>query len=259
MKTKFTLLVIIILLLSCGQRSKKYFKDINTVQDSVIIEEEMIEETIIESSEHASEEYIIEESHEVSGVFSDNNIIVEASTQTQLPNAIIVKPRVNVPKYEMGKLVYNIPSEMIKLETYSVVARISRNLIDITIYEDIVPVVDTTIRTSKTMQVELIDPSGVNFNIISQSATQFIEIDEPTEWVFFVTPLNYGEAKLSIVVSIIKDDNLKQTVYNDDVIVKTTTWLEIKLWFGMYWQWFTVVLLIPLIRWIYNKFSKNEK
>jgi len=258
MKTKFTLLLFIVLLLSCcGTKTNKTGVADSTVQE-VIVDADA--DGVVD---YVDEEpnYAIEESMEVGSPPPDeiSHPRVEASTRPlTLPN-VVVKPMVNVPKYEMGKFVYEIPNEMVKLETYTVRARVSRSLVDVKIYKDIVPVLDTIIRTSETMQVELIDPSGVNFKIVSQSAKQFIDVDEPTEWVFFVTPLNYGESKLSIVVSIIKDGNLKQTVYNGDVIVKTTTWLEIKLWFGNYWQWFTVVLLIPIIKFLHSKFSKKEK
>jgi hypothetical protein len=267
MKTKLTLLLFILLLFSCGTKNKNY--DQPTEIESVEHLDQDADGVIdfIEVEPDVAEELVVQESQEISipdevRTGSSNTIHHpnrEASTRVNIPAPIIeIKPRVNVPKYEMGKFVYEIPNEMVKLETYTVRARISRSLVDVKIYKDIVPVMDTIIRTSKTMQVELIDPSGHNFKIVSQSAKQFIEIDEPTEWVFFVTPLKYGESKLSIVVSIIKDGNLKQTVYSDDVIVETTTWLEIKLWLGNHWQWFIVVLIIPLIKWLHTRYIKNK-
>ena len=269
MRTKLTLLLFIILLsFSCCGTKQQKSQEVSTQTDSVITESDMDgvpdyqdeEPNTPPEEEMILQDMVIESPAET---ISSGMIIthphVSNSTQSHTSPMVVIRPRITVPKYEMGKFLYEIPNEMVKLETYTVRARISRSLVNVTIYRDIVPVMDTVIRTSKTMQVELIDPSGENFKIVSQSAKQFIEIDEPTEWVFFVTPLNYGESKLSIVVSIIKDGELKQTVYNGDVIVKTTTWLEIKIWFGNYWQWFTVVLLIPLIKWIQNKLSKKEK
>ena len=58
------------------------------------------------------------------------------------------------------------------------------------------------------------------------------------------------------MVSIIRDGNLKQNVYNDDVTVETTTTIEVKSWFQKYWQWaigFFIASLLPMLKKIFMK------
>jgi len=263
---KVLLLVALSLLVSCGTKHKQ-------------MTEEAPMEIVVESAPDADadgvpdfqevEENVMLESPEPIIEESSNSIpSTGAMTMPQPAPNVVISPHPSVimdsisqPRATVnnrGRFVYEIPNEMVKLQTYTVTARIARDVVDVTIYNGIRATADTIIRVSETMQVELIDPTGSNFKIVSQSAKQFIDINEPTTWVFFVTPLNYGESRLSIIVSVIKDGNLKQTVYNGDVIVKTSNWLEIKLWFGSYWQWFIVVLLIPLIKWLQMKFIKKK-
>ena len=265
---KVLLMIIVSFIISCGAKHKNTTKELKSINDSIILigEPPQPDFGVIEEISHEVMEEVVVSSEVSSEVYHsvNENFILEESRSLEINGNInsgvnvITEPTI-VQGYKMGKFVYHIPDEMIKLGTYVVTAKISKDLVDLSIYDGMEVTVDTIIRVSDLMQVELVDPSGDNFKIISQSSTQFIEMSEPTTWVFFVTPLKYGEAKLSVIVSVIKDGNLKQTVYNDDVIVKTTTWLEVKLWFSNYWQWFTVVLLIPIIRWIQGKFNKNKK
>lgn len=188
-----------------------------------------------------------------------------------MPSTIKTVGQINIPhqsqpqilngtisKYEIGRFVYEIPTEMNKLETYTVKARVNRKINSLLTHKGLNVTLDTIIRTSDVMLVELYDPTSNSFNIVSKSKKQFVEITEFTEWVFSVTPLTYGEKSLSIVVSIIKDGNLKQTVYQDDVIIKTTVWLEIKMWLLEYWQWGFGVLILPLIKFLHDKY-KNKR
>ena len=145
--------------------------------------------------------------------------------------------------------------EMEKLVTYHIVVNIARDTLDVRIYEGVPNVsVDTIIRTSKVMQVELLDPSGDFFKIVSDTERQFIEIDEHTTWNFYVTPQKSGESELVLNVSIIKDGDLKQKSYNDRVLIKTKATLEIKLWLQKYWQWGFGVFIIPIFGYVRKKY-----
>jgi len=168
-----------------------------------------------------------------------------------------------VPTYAdgVGRLVYEIPTEMVKFRTYKIEVRIGESETDISIVQNINPIVDVTIRTSELMQVELVDPTNNSFTIVSQSAQQLIEVDEFTAWVFYVTPLRHGKNYISVVVSIVRDGNLKQSVYEDYILVETSNWIEIETFISNYWQWivgFIVSTLIPFGIWLL-KYFKNKK
>jgi hypothetical protein len=87
-----------------------------------------------------------------------------------------------------------------------------------------------------------------------------IEDSGYTEWVYTVTPLRTGKHSLNLVVSIIKEGNKKETVYNDLVYIRSNPKEVIKGFWERNWQWAFSTILIPLIIWFYNKRKKkNEK
>lgn len=245
-------ILILLITFSCGSNKSKNNEDA-TQQDTVSYDTIYYEDS--KSIEYIEEDIIVEKSLQIpqpiNSVIDEYDIVEEEVGEDETFNLVIV------PQTQLGRLVYEIPDEMTKFNVYYIIAKIQRDTVDVRIYNGIKVVVDTIIRVSETMQVELIDPSGINFNIVSNSAQQFVEITEPTTWEFSVTPLKSGENPLQLVVSVIRDGNLKQTVYKDNVIVKTSAGIEIKSWFGKYWQWFFTVLLIPIFKWMWNK--RKEK
>ncbi len=170
----------------------------------------------------------------------------------------IVEEAAAPPEKEEGRLVYDIPSEMVRFSTYRVDIQIARDKKGVTIITEGEVAVDTTIRTSEVMQVELVDQEGDHFKIVANSEQQFIEPDEHTTWTFYVTPLKKGTAYISVVVSIVKDGHLKQTVYDDDVMITTSTWIEIKHFLSTHWQWLIATLLIPLGKYLYSRYKKRK-
>jgi hypothetical protein len=252
MKKTFYLLIILLLpftLYYCGNQKKN--SEVSSPKVIPVVEDTDAD-GVIDYLEIEPEEVNYEISRsEMIELPSETKIIGNVQPKSTEPQTI------SVSKYEMGKLVYFIPDEMSKLKTYQVEVRIERNQINLEIYDGIEITVDTIIRTSELMQVELIDPVGDRFRITTNSVKQFIDIFEPTTWKFYVTPLKSGKSPLKVVVSVIKDGNLKQTVYDDEIIVKTTPWLEIKLWLQLYWQWFFMVLILPLGKYLHTKYKKK--
>ena len=247
MKKIITILILMILIFSCCAKKANTQPITDSDSDGV---------ADFQDVELEEPEYNVEDSKNIELPNTGSDRVI----QSQLPKmSQEIESPIIVPKYEKGRLVYEIPKEMVKLQTYTIVVKISRNLTDVTIYDNIKVVIDTVIRTSELMQVELIDPTNTAFKIISNTPKQFIDTYEPTTWEFFVTPLKKGNNELKVVVSIIKDGNIKQTVYSDNVIVKTSTWLEVKLWLQSYWQWFFVVILLPIGKYVHSKYKRNEK
>jgi hypothetical protein len=162
-----------------------------------------------------------------------------------------------------GNFVYRIPPIMRVRETYQVLARISRS--EVNIYENLNgEVKQTTVPITESMEVKLIDPSpddNKQFSIIADNvAVQLVDsTDAYTQWSWNVTPLRSGTANLKIVVSIIRDGKTKETVYEDPVKVEINPVEQVKFWFQNYWQWALTTLLIPLAKWLYDKFKKKQK
>lgn len=73
-----------------------------------------------------------------------------------------------------------------------------------------------TIRTSNEMEVDLFEPpmgDSPNFDIkFMGSKSQLVDINEPTEWTFYVTPLKEGNCKLLLHVTIVEEQSNKKLV-----------------------------------------------
>jgi len=172
--------------------------------------------------------------------------------------ATIENPISNVPiqsTVSMGQIVYNIPDTMNVLQDYKIVIRISKesNLIDI--QENLNGrTVRSELRVENRMEVKVVDPSGNNFNIIPiNRERQLVENGEYTQWSFSVTPLKSGEnLKLDLVVSIIIGEDIKEIVYTDSVLVKSSPTKQVKSWWDRNWNWMVEVMLIPFGIWIWN-------
>ena len=181
----------------------------------------------------------------------------------QLKIKVVENPKIYRKTNAEGKVVYQIPSEMKVRETYQVFVRIGKSSVNI--YENLDgDVRETVIPVTQTMEVNLIDPSPKDnkaFDIIPDNdETQLVDsIDAYTQWSWNVTPLKTGSSSLKIVISIIRDGNKKEVVYQDRVEVKVNPMKQFMFWLKNYWQWLFTVLLIPVFKWVYDKYIKKEK
>lgn len=162
---------------------------------------------------------------------------------------------------EQGLLNYNIPKEMKYRKAYRIRFAINRDTADKTII--LSPTSTTsTIHTSSTMSVELIDPlpdEEKAFLITKDNADiQLVDKDEATEWIFTVVPISGGTHELQVVVSIIRDGNKKQVVYSSSVQVHATMADKFAHFFITYWQWIIGTLLLPFVIWLVNSILKKK-
>jgi len=165
-----------------------------------------------------------------------------------------------------GRVVYKIPEKMKIRSTYKVLVRISKSKSVVSIYDSLSQkVMTSTLPVTQTMEVKLIDVSPADrkcFEITEDNnAVQIIdEGDSYTEWSWDVTPIKVGNSKLKIVISIIRDGNKKDVVYEDSVEVEKDIQTQIKFFFESYWQWMLSTLIIPFAVWFYkNRKEKKEK
>jgi hypothetical protein len=273
MKKILVIIIMILSMISCGAPKNQKTKSTYRAPEEVV-EEQALEDRSPASVEDTYENISIKDDHG-EYIYSESEERYESVEMAEpepvlspQPMYKIISPEkldpVIVNKYEMGRLVYDIPAEMVLQQTYAIEVRIARNTVDLSIYDGMEILVDTIIRTSSLMNVNLIDPTGKFFQIIGPddglAEKQFVEMDRPATWMFYVTPLIPGKSlTLALVVMIVKDGNYNQTVYSDTVKVTTTPILSVKIWLSEYWQWFLTVLLIPLIKFGYTKYKKNEK
>jgi hypothetical protein len=176
----------------------------------------------------------------------------------EVENRIVNKETMN-----LGRVVYKIPTEMKVRTTHQVIVRISKSTVHI--LEDLEGEVKSTIiPVTETMEVKLVDPSPDDdkmFEIVPDNdGIQLVEDNESiTEWTWNVTPKRSGEAKLKVVISIIRDGVKKEKVYSDEVIVKSdikkSSWYFIRT----YWEWIMSSLVLPFVIWFFTKRKKKKE
>jgi len=128
---------------------------------------------------------------------------------------------------KQGMLLYQVPQMMTLGDECRCLVRIA---LDATVLKEDLKIIDHTEerllkKISKSMQVELGDPSGGrNFSVRTTSkSVQTIDLegDEYTEWRFYVTPLREGEYLLEVKVSVIElvdgERELREKVLEESV------------------------------------------
>ena len=189
-----------------------------------------------------------------------NNYPIEVLKIVEVQNTKVINNKTNLSE---GRIVYKIPSVMKVRSTYKVLVRISKSKATISIYDSLQGTVMTSrIPITETMEVKLVDVSPKDnkaFEIIDgNSGIQIIESGETyTEWNWDVTPVKIGNSRLKIVVSIIRDGNKKDIVYEDTVDVEMDAKEQILFFLKKYWQVLLTSIAIPFIVFIYKK--RKEK
>ena len=122
-----------------------------------------------------------------------------------------------------------------------------------------------TINLSSRMKMILIDPTNKNFKITAlNTEEQLVDDSANTIWNWNVFPIKEGVNEL-VLRATLKILNKPGENYKDIIVLETainvdnSVWLTIKQFISDYWQWFTLVFLIPMIIWSYRKISERKK
>lgn len=181
----------------------------------------------------------------------------------EVPNTKVFKQYGNLAE---GRIVYKIPNVMKIRTTYKVLVRISKSKATVSIYDSLSgDVMTSRIPITETMEVKLIDVSPSDkkmFNIVEDdNEIQIVESgDTYTEWSWDVTPVHVGKTKLKIVVSIIKNNNKKDIVYEDTVEIERDLKEQLIFFWEEYWKWIITTFILPFVIWFWkNKKEKNKE
>jgi len=194
-----------------------------------------------------------------------NNYPTEKIIIIEKQNTKVIK---NTSNLSEGRIVYRIPNIMKVRSTYKVIVRISKSKGIVSIYDSLQgTVITSTLHVTETMEVKLIDLSPKDnkaFDIEDDNSgsVQIVENgDTYTEWSWGVTPIHVGSSKLEIVVSIIRNGNKKDIVYEDIVDVEMDAKEQIIFFLEEYWKWIITTFISPFIVWWWKnrKKSKSEK
>jgi hypothetical protein len=179
----------------------------------------------------------------------------------EVPNTKVFKQQNNLSE---GRIVYKIPNVMRIRSTYKVFVRISKSKSTVSIYDSLSGEVMTSrIPVTETMEVRLVDVSPSDkkmFDIVTDgNQVQIVESgDTYTEWSWNVTPIHVGVSKLKIVVSIIKNNNKKDIVYEDTVEIERDVKEQIIFFWEEYWKWIITTFIMPFIVWWWKNRKKKK-
>jgi len=193
-------------------------------------------------------------------VFPERNNAREALRVIEIQNTKVIKQNSN---FSDGRIVYKIPNIMKVRSTYKVLVRISKSKATVSLYDSLQGTVMTSkIPVSETMECKLIDLSPKDnpaFEIADgNSAVQIIENgDTYTEWSWGVTPIKVGSSNLKIVVSVIRDGNKKDIVYEDTVEVEIDVFNQVLFFLKKYWYALMTSMAVPFVVWLYK--NRKEK
>jgi hypothetical protein len=175
-------------------------------------------------------------------------------------NTKVVNKTVNMSD---GRVVYKIPAQMKFRSRNNVLLRITKSKATLSVYDNLDGEVMTSeIPVTQTMSVNLIDLSPADdkaFEITTgDNAVQVVDSgDTYTQWTWNVTPIKVGNAKLQIVVAVVRDGGEKDMVYEDTVEVQNDIPTQLLLFWNKYWQWIIGTFLLPFFLWMYKR--KNDK
>lgn len=173
---------------------------------------------------------------------------------------------------KIGNILYNPPTEMTLNVTETVEIRIGKNELSDTALSGSGTIQTAEIPISQTMSVRLCcgdSKNGDPFDIRSTSAEKqlvddpLVDEDEFTEWLFQVTPRKQGQQELQLFVSAYYDFGngnqiTKDEVFKRQISVQVDAAAEAQNWLSHYWQWISLLVLIPLATLIISRRLKAK-
>jgi hypothetical protein len=177
------------------------------------------------------------------------------------------------PTREIGNILYNPPTEMTLNKAETIEVRIGKDEVSDLGLSGSGDVQRQQLPISQVMSVRLCCGSpeeDAPFDIVSNSKEEqlvshpILGATEFTEWVFQVTPRQKGQQQLQLFVTahyIFEGGQSasKDEVLTRNIIVQVNTVAEIRHWLGENWQWFGLLLVIPLSAFLLNRRKQASK
>lgn len=167
-------------------------------------------------------------------------------------------------RFPVGRVMFNPPDTM-KLGIHErVEVRISQdNQVDIIsnlIGHGITQIEE--MKVSESMKVKLIGNS-FKINRINEHEEQIVVPSGFTEWAWDVTPNKIGKQKLFLRITLgirlpYGEVNKDLTTLERELLVNVNPIYSAKLFAINYWKWIITSLLIPLLGWLFNAYTKGS-
>lgn len=239
---------------------------------------------ILDSDKDGVSDHMDTESKNTSGVVVDakgtyigvKDNPIDTPIDTPIININIDKDKAQIPlskEYSNGLIAYKVPKEMQVGHSYLIKIRITRenNTTLLIVGDRKIPIADEnnsvvnieSISISPIMSATLYTTKG-SFKVDTLS-TEYQNISEKgyTEWGWNIVPLKGGNNLLKLNVKIrVKEDGETYfkdiTVFDKKILIKSNIKFSIITWISTYWQYLLTVILIPIIKFAYEKFKKKD-
>ena len=175
-------------------------------------------------------------------------------------------------QYSEGLIAYSVPKIMTVGNNYLIKIRITKekNKTILVVGDRNIPIADE----NSNISVESINVSPImsanllvseNTFKVDKLSTEYQNITQKgyTEWSWNIIPIKDGNNLLKLSVKIrIKENG--ESYYKDIVVfdkkvnIKSNIKFSIVTWFSENWQWLFGVILIPIIKWLYEEWKKNR-
>ena len=95
--------------------------------------------------------------------------------------------------------------------------------------------------------------------------TQNLRLNESTQWLWDVTPLEWGPQQLALTISAIYSLNDREgkralRTFQHIIVVRVTYWQRAQVFLQNNWQWAWATLLVPIVGgiWAWVRKRKNR-
>jgi hypothetical protein len=252
---RYTFFILILILLGCAttkntpkDSNPEIFKENDTLK--LVMSDSLLTDTVTEPKTELVSEAMIRPYKPQKEVII-KEVIKNSTTETKVNS-----------ETDLGQVIYKVPDTMKVMKNYDVIVRISKSQTNIEISNNLSgKIIQKSIKTTNRMSVELVDPTGESFQIKEVNSEKQLVDSSYTEWKFNVMPLKSGQNKIDLVISIFKNDDVKQIVYSDEIWVQSNAPAQIKSFWYDNWKWSIEKLIIPVITWLFGMWwgKRREK
>lgn len=189
---------------------------------------------LVEHATLSSQFYIAQHNYRTGTVADSDHTLIINTINKRMLQLLVDFQNGNLPQIfnnsvlDKGRIVHNIPGEMVPQKPVICCVRIAKNedlLFDEDLSQDEVSPSEA-LAISREMTVTITDPFGDVFDIArippGSTGIQRINYDEFTEWNFRVTPLKNGKHKLWMIASTVVDGIPKEKRFFKNIEITAT-------------------------------------
>lgn len=244
------------------QEYYKFLIESGIAIDTTAFEETVSEENFIADSTHSHSHSLVSPS------YSDTLKVLILNEAKKSVTKRNTKNRIDDDKNR--KTIFSLPDSMKFDKTYEINILISKNIkanlrkeVDNVLKESVfekptsLSYIESNIKSKDGIWVEIIEPDNKNTFKIYPSEKVFKNLSDMDELSWQITPIGFDDSYLMINMYNEAKPNTFDKIYTESfrIKIKYTLKEQIIHFWEEYWQWILGTVCIPLLVWMYNKFT----